>query len=153
MSDQAAAASTKISPVGETIAGRIDEAGIHRLVHGFYDAVRLDPVIGPVFNREIVAERWPEHLAKMCAFWSSVLLRTDGYQGRPLRPHLMLPDLSDAHFQRWLGLFRRTAREVFDAEAAAAVIAFAERIAQSFRMSIAFHRGQDMRQLPPLAVE
>jgi hemoglobin len=128
----------------------IDEERIHRLVHGFYTAVRADDLIGPVFLGRIQAERWPVHLDKMCAFWSSVLLRTDRYDGHPLRPHLMMPELSDAHFQRWLALFRTTARRVFEAEAAAVVINFAERIAQSFRMSIAFHRGEDTAAVRPL---
>lgn len=128
----------------------IDEERIHALVHGFYAAVRQDDLIGPVFMSRIQAERWPVHLDKMCAFWSSVLLRTERYDGRPLRPHLMMPELSDAHFQRWLGLFRATARKVFEAEAAEVVIGFAERIAQSFRMSIAFHRGEDAASLRPL---
>ena len=128
----------------------IDEERIHALVHGFYGAVRADDLIGPVFLGRIQPERWPVHLDKMCAFWSSVLLRTSRYDGRPLRPHLLMPELSDAHFQRWLALFRATARQVFEPDTAPVVIGFAERIAQSFRMSIAFHRGEDAAGLKPL---
>ena len=90
----------------------IDETGIRRLVHGFYDAIRRDPLLGPIFGQAIAPERWPGHLEKMCAFWSSVLLKTRRYDGRPLPPHLALADLSDIHFQRWLELFRSTAGEV-----------------------------------------
>ena len=136
--------------LGSITRADIDEERIRRLVHGFYGAVRNDPLIGPIFMREITAERWPVHLGKMCAFWSSVLLRTDRYDGRPLSPHLRMPDLSDTHFQRWLELFRTTARETFPLEAAAIVIGLAERIAQSFRMSIAFHRGGDAGSVQPL---
>lgn len=128
----------------------VDEDGIQRLVHRFYHMVQKDPVIGPVFLRQIAPERWPDHLATMCAFWSSVLLRTDHYEGRPLAPHLTMPDLSDAHFECWLGLFRTTAKEVFDEDGALMVIAFAERIAHSFRMAIAFHRGEDTSAIRPL---
>jgi hemoglobin len=139
-------------PLYEPATASIDEDGIRRLVHGFYGAVRADPLIGPVFDRQIAPERWPDHLDKMCAFWSSVLLRTGNYAGRPLPPHLALPDLSTAHFQRWLTLFRATAGEVFDDAGAAVVIGFAERIALSFRMALAFQRGEDtaaVRPLPP----
>ncbi len=129
----------------------VDEAGIHRLVHGFYDAVRQDDLIGPVFGRAIADDAWPVHLAKMCDFWSSVLLKTRRYEGRPLAPHLRLPDLSDAHFARWLSLFAETARNTFDAEAAAIVIAYAERIANSFRLSRAMHAGEDTMHLRPIA--
>lgn len=131
----------------------IDQEGIRRLVHGFYAAVRDDPLIGPIFARQIAPERWPEHLDKMCAFWSSVLLRTGDYNGRPLPPHLALPDLATPHFQRWLTLFGATAAEVLDERSAALVIGFAERIAMSFRMALAFHRGEDTAAVQPLTAE
>ncbi|HWJ71761.1 MAG TPA: group III truncated hemoglobin [Kaistia sp.] len=129
----------------------VDEDGIRRLVHGFYDAVQADALLGPVFAREVEDGRWPEHLAKMCDFWSSVLLKTRRYEGRPLAPHLRLADLSDAHFERWLSLFAETARRSFEPDAAAVVIAFAERIANSFRLSRALHRGEDTTRLRPIA--
>lgn len=129
----------------------IDEDGIRRLVHGFYGAVRADDLVGPVFAAEIADSRWPEHLAKICDFWSSVLLRTRRYEGRPLAPHLRLPDLSDAHFARWLSLFAATARREFEPEPAAVVVAFAERIANSFRLSRAMHRGEDTTRMRPIA--
>lgn len=134
----------------------LDQDGIRRLVHGFYAAVRDDALIGPVFARQIAPERWPRHLDKMCAFWASVLLRSGDYDGRPLPPHLALPDLSTAHFQRWLMLFRNTAHDVLDERSATLAIGFAERIAQSFRMALAFHRGEDataVQPLPPEAAE
>jgi hemoglobin len=130
--------------------GGIDEAGIRALVFGFYDRVRHDDLIGPVFNARIEAGRWPEHLEKMCAFWSSVLLRTRDYEGRPLRPHLMMPELSESHFRRWLGLFRETAESVFSAADAAHVVGMGERIAHSFRLSIAMHRGEDSLAVAPI---
>jgi hemoglobin len=144
--------SSSVAPVDSGVPGSVDEAGIRRLVYGFYDVVRADPLIGPVFSREIEPEAWPDHLAKMCAFWSSVLLRTGGYSGRPLAPHLRLPDLTDAHFERWLSLFQGTARRVFDEDGARFVMGFAERIAQSFRLSRALHRGEDTTRLKPLVV-
>ena len=127
----------------------IDEAMIARLVHGFYDKVRQDPLLGPVFATRIAD--WGPHLEQMCAFWSSLLLKTRRYQGRPLSPHLRIPELSDTHFQRWLSLFRATAARVFNAEDAAAITAVAEKIAQSFRLSIAFQRGEDTTRLVPLS--
>lgn len=129
----------------------IDEAGIQALVHGFYGRVAEDALLGPIFARQIGEGGWPDHLDKMCAFWSSVLLRTGRYGGRPMPPHLRLAgELSDAHFERWLGLFRETARAELSAEAAAGVIAMAERIANSFRLAVAFHRGDDTTRMRPL---
>lgn len=130
----------------------VSEGEIRALVHEFYAAVQKDPVLGPVFAQQIAPDAWPTHLARMCDFWSSVLLKTSRYDGRPLPPHLRLPDLSDAHFARWLGLFRATARGTLAPEEAGKVIALAERIAFSFRMSIAFHRGEDSTKVTPLPV-
>lgn len=145
--------SASASPLDGAELLSVNEETIRQLVHGFYDAVRDDPVIGPVFMRQIAAERWPFHLANMCDFWSSVLLRTGRYHGRPLSPHLRLPDIGDAHFARWLSLFRKRAREVFNEDDAARIVALAERIALSFRMGIAFHRGEDSTKIRPLARE
>ena len=128
----------------------VSEAEIRTLVHEFYAAVQKDPVIGPVFARQIAPDAWPVHLARMCDFWSSVLLKTSRYDGRPLPPHLRLPDLSDTHFARWLALFRATARGTLPPEEAPKVIALAERIAYSFRLSVAFHRGEDSTKVTPL---
>ena len=89
----------------------------------------------------------------MCDFWSSVLLRTGRYHGQPLPPHLRLPDLSDIHFARGLGLFRITARGIFSEADAKVIIATAERIAQSFRFAVAIHRGEDSTKLRPLPEE
>lgn len=128
----------------------VDEAAIRRLVFGFYDSVRQDALLSPVFSREIAPDAWPLHLEKMCDFWSNVLLKTHRYDGRPMPAHLRLPDISDAHFSRWLSLFRETAGRVLPPEGAAEAISHAERIARSFRMGIAFHRGEDTTKVAPL---
>jgi hemoglobin len=44
----------------------IDEAMIARLVHGFYDRARHDPLLGPVFESKV--QDWDAHLARMCDF-------------------------------------------------------------------------------------
>ncbi len=122
----------------------VDEAMIHRLVHAFYDRIRADEVLGPIFSSQITD--WEPHLAKMCDFWSSVVLMTKRYDGRPVPAHLKIPGLDHPHFERWLALFGDTAREIAPPEAAALFIDRAGRIAQSLRLSIDFQRGV----LPPL---
>jgi hemoglobin len=117
----------------------LSEAMIERLVHTFYGRVREDELIGPIFNAKVAD--WDDHLAKLCAFWSSMVLRTGRYDGRPLRPHLMLP-LEGRHFDRWLDLFERTAGEVLPRRVALVFIDRARRIADSFEMSIGTQRGE-----------
>ncbi|BBE70589.1 group III truncated hemoglobin [Oharaeibacter diazotrophicus] len=121
----------------------LSEDDIRALVHAFYDRIRADALLGPVFDAAIPDERWPVQLATMVDFWSGAVLRTDRYAGRPLPAHLALPGIGEAHFAHWLALFRRTAEDVLEPAAAAHFTMLAERIAHSFRLGIAFHRGED----------
>jgi len=74
---------------------------IEILVNAFYDQVRKDEVIGPIFD--VVAD-WDEHLPTLYRFWDSVLLGAGTYKGAPFPKHAVLP-LRQAHFERWLRLF------------------------------------------------
>lgn len=107
------------------------------LVDSFYAKVREDTVLGPVFNGAIV--EWPEHLKKLTAFWSSVMLTTGRYKGNPMMAHLKhVAVIRPAMFDRWLELWRQTARETFDEHSAACLIAKAERIAESLQLGMFF---------------
>jgi len=135
---------------GNPLPAVLDETMIHDVVHGFYDRIRGDDLLGPIFNRAIAPEKWPEHLQKMCDFWSSVLLRTARYAGRPLPPHLAIPELSEEHFRRWLTLFRGTVSARCPPEVAALFMDRALRIAHSFHLAVAFNRGEDTMQIKPI---
>lgn len=116
----------------------IDEAMIERLVRGFYDRVRGDDLLGPVFAARIAD--WEPHLAQMFAFWSSVALMTGRYHGQPMRKHLPLP-IDATHFDRWLALFAATAGDLCPPKAAAHFIERAQRIAESLELGIAGAHG------------
>jgi hemoglobin len=60
---------------------------------------------------------------------------TGRYHGRPVPAHVGLP-VGWAHFERWLALFRETARETCTPEGAAHVIERAERIARSLHFAV-----------------
>lgn len=111
----------------------LDEEILERLVHRFYDKIREDPELGPVFAARI--HDWEPHLKQMTAFWSSVALMTGRYHGAPMPKHATLP-VTWSHFERWLELFRLTANEVCPPEGAAHVIERAERIARSLHMGV-----------------
>lgn len=126
--------------MGPGHAAGVSEEMIRRLVHGFYAKVRTDPALGPIFD-QVIGDRWDEHLAKMCDFWSSVSLTTARYKGAPMPAHVRLADVTPAHFERWLELFRGTAQDLCPPEAAALFVDRAGRIAKSLQLGIAFHRG------------
>lgn len=121
------------------------EVLIHDLVHTFYGHVRADAELGPIFEQAI-AENWDRHLARMCDFWSSVMLKSARYSGRPVPAHIRLHALEPHHFDRWLDLFRRTARDVCPPSVAVAFVDRAERIAESLRRALIADRAVGERR-------
>jgi truncated hemoglobin YjbI len=128
-------------PVIEDTAARtgINDAMIGTLVRTFYARVRLDPLIGPVFESKVTD--WDEHIERLCSFWSSVALMSGRYQGQPMAAHLPLP-IDTPHFDRWLEIFTATAREVCPPAAAAHFSDRAARIADSLELGIAAQKGE-----------
>jgi hemoglobin len=120
--------------VGESV----DEALIGRLMRAFYARVRVDPLIGPIFNSRITD--WEPHMARICDFWSAVMLRTGRYRGQPMNLHVPLP-IDSAHFDRWLELFERTAYEVCSPEVAQTFVQRARTIGRSLEMGVAASQG------------
>lgn len=115
----------------------IDRPLIGQVVRTFYDLVRRDTVLGPIFNPRV--EVWPAHEAKIVRFWSSVLLMSGEYHGNPMRVHLDIPDLSRADFDRWLSLFASALAAVCTPGQAALFHAKASRIAEALQFVRATH--------------
>lgn len=130
-----------IAREGPGAAAGVTEPMIADLVHAFYAKARLDPELGPIFNR-VIGDGWDEHLAKLCDFWSSVLLATGRFKGSPMQAHVRIPDLDRRHFTRWLTLFSETAQEVCPAAAADLFMVKAAMIAESLQLGMATSRGE-----------
>ncbi|TCW80145.1 Globin [Burkholderia sp. SRS-46] len=120
------------------------EDNIRALVYAFYDRVRADPLLGPVFDAKL-AGRWDDHLPKMVTFWSSLVLGTKGYRGNVQQAHQPLDGVEPAHFSRWLTLFLNTVATRYTPPAAVRFMEPALRIAQSLQLS---RFGWDY-QIPP----
>lgn len=115
----------------------IDEASLARLIPIFYDRVRADAELGPLFNAAV--DDWPEHLERLVAFWSSVMLTTGRYKGSPMAAHLKhKAHITPALFERWLALWSEVTDEVMPGTAAAALQAKAARIAESLQLALFF---------------
>jgi hemoglobin len=122
----------------------ISEAEIAALVDAFYAKVREDGQLGPLFNGAV--DDWPRHLVKLQAFWSSVMLTTGRYKGSPMAAHIKHANAIEPEmFERWLALWRETARERLAPETAEAIIAKAERIAESLKLALFFRIDGDGR--------
>lgn len=116
----------------------IDESLIMKLLRAFYAKVRVDPLIGPIFNARI--QDWEHHLVRIGDFWSAVMLKSGRYQGQPMRVHLPLP-VDATHFDRWLGLFEETAREMCSPPNAEQFVQRARTIGRSLEMGVAAANG------------
>lgn len=130
----------------------ITEPNIVRLVDDFYAKVRRDAALGPIFDRAIAEQDWPSHLAKMYAFWSSVMLTSGRYKGDPVATHRVVAGIEPELFTRWLDLFEASAAGLFVPECAEAFAVKARRIAESLKLVLFFRPGRpwanDLRNRP-----
>ncbi len=126
----------------------LTDANLAFLVDAFYARVRADEALGSIFNDAI--HDWPEHLDKLAAFWSSVMLTSGRYKGQPVPAHLKHKSrITPALFDRWLALWASTTDEIMEPAAAAGLQDRAARIAQSLQLAMFFRL--DDRPVPPLA--
>ncbi|KAB7733002.1 hemoglobin [Rudanella paleaurantiibacter] len=107
------------------------EADVAFFLERFYERVRKNPDLGHIFDG-VAQVNWPEHMPRITAFWTSILLGTDNYRGNPMRPHFELAlktPFTPAHFDQWLELFGQTMHECFAGECADQAMIRAQSIA------------------------
>lgn len=129
--DEACRPSTAL-PLTEPLAGscaaeHVTELDVRALVESFYETVRVDDLLGPIFARHVAD--WSLHLPKMHDFWSTVALRTGRYAGRPIEAHERLPGLTQAHFDRWLALWEQAVGRVIAPQGRMVFLVAARRMA------------------------
>ena len=106
----------------------ISRAEVEILVNRFYDRVKADALLAPVFAHV----DWPHHLPVMYNFWSSILLGDMSYNGSPMSKHLGLA-IRGEHFTRWLKLFVETVDAEFEGAIAEEAKNRAQNIANLFQ--------------------
>ncbi|CAN5485899.1 hypothetical protein BH10PSE4_BH10PSE4_44170 [soil metagenome] len=113
------------------------EAALPALLERFYERVRADAELGPVFDDGV--EDWNHHLGTLADFWSSVMLTSGRYKGNPIAVHLRhAARIPSELFSRWLALWAETTNAMMSPPVAAAMQAKAGRIAQSLDTAIHF---------------
>ena len=115
------------------------------LVGRFYENIRADELLGPIFN-ERIQNRWPEHLEKMYRFWQTVLLAEHTYFGSPFPPHAQLP-VSHEHFLKWMELFVPIVDELFTGEKATEAKWRAAKMAEMFEIKITHYKKVGIKNL------
>lgn len=111
----------------------INRDNVRELVGLFYQRVRADEMLGPVFLKAL-GEDWTAHLERLTEFWSTIVLGTRTFHGNVYGTHMQLNGIEPEHFQRWLALFAQTANELFEPEQAAQFMEMARRVASSLQI-------------------
>jgi hemoglobin len=94
-----------------------DRRDVACLVNVFYDRVRDDDILGPIFD-DIAHMDWATHLPRMSDFWESVLFARATFKGAPIIVHRALAQhtpLTSTAFRRWITLFQSTVDDLFSA--------------------------------------
>ena len=118
-----------------------DIEDIKLMVNTFYDKVREDDLLGPIFNGKL-QNRWPEHLQKMYGFWQTLLFDVRAYSGTPFPPHKQLP-VDKTHFDRWVLLFDSSIDKLFKGPLTEEAKARASNMAFMFNYKIDYFRNQE----------
>lgn len=124
----------------EALSCGIDDAFISQLVETFYEAVRRDDLLGPIFAAHV--RDWPLHLARMKDFWASIMVESGRFNGSPMQKHIAIGNLDAAHFSRWQSLWNKTLADITPSEAASERFRkTARRIGESLLTGIEIDRG------------
>lgn len=116
---------------------------IECLVNRFYQKVRKDPVLGPIFN-SIITD-WPQHLELLANFWERQLFMKPTYQGNPLAVHQQVDarlsqGITSEHFGYWLNLWFETLDELFKGDMVGVAKTRAQKMSTMFMLKIYEHR-------------
>jgi len=86
---------------------KVTEENLKVFLKAFYDDVKEDPLIGPVFIGRLgtTDEDWAPHMERVNMFWCSVLLQTGQFKGKMIPIHNQIPGLEIQHFKRWMEIF------------------------------------------------
>ena len=123
---------------------------VARLVNVFYDRVRDDDILGPIFD-DVAQVDWATHLPRMYDFWESVLFARATFKGAPLVVHRALAQhspLTSDTFSRWIALFQSTVDDLFSGPMAEHAKNSAVRIAATMEHSLTIdHAVQEPRAM------
>lgn len=118
---------------------------VKTLVDDFYDKVRNDALLAPIFNK-VIGNNWPAHLAKMYGFWQTILLETPAYSGSPFLKHANLP-IAKEHFDTWINLFYATVDEHFMGAKADEAKWRAARMSEMFQYKLDYYKNNSAEPL------
>ncbi|AUC84516.1 globin [Polaribacter sp. ALD11] len=96
-----------------------NRADIFLLVTTFYNKIKEDPFIGPIFLEIIPENEWESHLEKLTDFWETNLFFVRKFKGNPMKAHKDVDahfnhTITQKHFGKWLELWFTTVDALFE---------------------------------------
>ncbi len=114
-----------MDPIDTARDAVLTEAMVGDLVMRFYDRVRADDQLGPLFA--VIVTDWDAHLRLITDFWSAVLLRTSRYRGCVFSAHFGMK-IEAEYFDRWMNHFRASVSDVLPPAAARDALGVADAV-------------------------
>ena len=110
-------------------------ADVEHLVRTFYSRLLADPFMSPFFE----GVDFEAHFPRMMAFWSFILLDTEGFTGNVFDAHRRL-NVDERHFERWISTFHKTVDDLFMGKKADKAKQQAEVIGYNFQSKLKYLR-------------
>ena len=126
-----------------TIPPRFDvtAAQIDHVVSAFYDQVRRDPTLAPIFAAHV--NDWSHHEAKIAGFWRNAILHERSYNGNPMQKHMAAGNIAPAHFALWLKIFDTVLNDELSELQAKSWSSLAHRIGQGLRYGVEHYQNAE----------
>jgi len=114
----------------------LDADLVTTLLDDFYDRVRRDCVLGPVFT-EIIGQNWDAHMARINSFWRTALRLDRSYPGRDFMPaHWRHAAIRAEHLPIWLKLFEEAVQNVVPEQARGEFLRIAQAMAENLALGL-----------------
>ncbi len=100
-----------------------NRSDVSLLVRSFYAKIRVNELLGPIFNSAIPEDHWESHLEKLTDFWETNLFGIPKFKGNPMQAHRNVDQANNknidmAHFGHWIQLWFQTIDEHFTGDLA-----------------------------------
>ena len=91
---------------------------VKRLVIAFYNEIKSDEKLGPIFTEIIPEDHWTSHIDKLIDFWMAHLFGEIGFKGNPVQAHRNVDrhfnySIDQEHFNHWLSIWFSTIDSMF----------------------------------------
>lgn len=128
-----------------------NRADIESLVNTFYAKIRDNEILGDIFNKHILDDKWPEHLAKLADFWETNLFGIPKFKGNPTQKHYNVDanlkyTITQKHFGIWLQLWFETIDGLFYGNIADRAKNAARRMSTVQYLAIWQHRPEEFKK-------